>query len=63
MKNQIFSPKKKFFSGLQNLHPGVFRGAEADFEVPGDPGGPTGARPGGAGRVLPGPAQGVGGMA
>ena len=42
MKNQIFSPKKKF-SDLQNLHPGVFRGAEADFEGPGAQEAPAGA--------------------
>ena len=45
MKNQFFSLKKKKFSDLENLHPGVFRGAEADFEGPGVAGSPKGAWP------------------
>ena len=52
-----FFAEKKTFSDLQNLHPGVFRGAGTVFEGPGAPGGPGGARPGGTqGRrpALPG---------
>ena len=49
MKNPIFSTKKKKFSDLQNLHPEVFRGAEADFEGPGALGGAGGPWPEGLG--------------
>ena len=38
LKKQIFSPKKKKFYDLQNLHPGVSRGAETDFGGPRAPG-------------------------
>ena len=53
-KSNFFAEKKKL-SDLQNLRPGVFRGAEADFEGPGGPGGPARARPGGPGGGPPGP--------
>ena len=36
--------EKQIFPDLQNLYPGVFWGAEADFEGPGSPRGPGGAQ-------------------
>ena len=60
--SNFFAEKKKF-SDLQNLHPGVFLGAEADFEGPRAPGGPGGGPARRGQGSPPGPAQGVGGMA
>ena len=61
-KSNFFAEKKKI-SDLQNLHPGVFRGAEADFEGPGPQGAPREPGRGGLGGRLLGPARWVCGMA
>ena len=56
MKNHEFF---FFFPSLQNLHPGVFWGADTDFDGPGAPGGPGGAQWGGGQGGPSSPLRGV----